>query len=43
MKSEIPEKITRLGASIIFFAAFLFGLAAVVADSFHTNLQQFLG
>lgn len=42
MKPERFEKISRVGASLVIFAAFIFGLTAVIANSFHTSLQQFL-
>lgn len=42
MKPEKVEKISRVGASLVIFAVFLFGLAAATANSFHTDLQQFL-
>jgi hypothetical protein len=42
MKPERFEKISRAGASLVIFAAFVFGLTLVAANSFHTSLQHFL-
>ncbi len=43
MKPERCEKISRTGVSLVIFAAFVFGLTAVTANSFHTSLRQFPG
>jgi hypothetical protein len=43
MKSENVEKTTWLGATLIIFAAFLFGFATLTANSVHMTLNQFLG
>jgi len=42
VKPEKVEKITRAGASVVIFVAFLFYLTAASASSFRTDLRLFL-